>query len=153
MKWWKIVLICIAVLLIIGSAWWYFYRETPVEEGFQAASLQVVSNATLHPSSVLGTESSTGSYTIFDPSAAYLQAKIYEIEYGPALAALAQQESNFTNVTLPILQSRYSFGVDFRAGKGWNSADLNDPNHGEQLEIHFVGDPHPEIDKDTYRKI
>lgn len=117
MKWWKIVLICIAVLLIIGSAWWYFYRETPVEEGFQAASLQVVSNDTLHPSSVLGTESNTGSYTIFDPSAAYLQAKIFEIEYGPPLGELAQQESNFTTNILPRLLTSKVMGGEYKWGE------------------------------------
>jgi hypothetical protein len=68
----------------------YFNSNTPVKvEGFQTAD-------TLHPSSVTGGDTST-SYTIFDPTFAYVQADVFETEYGSHLSTYLKQESDFIN--------------------------------------------------------
>ena len=91
MKWWKILLF---ITLLIVTCWFiytYFRTNTPVEEGFQSTP-GIVTEAMLHPSSVTGADTST-SYTIFDPTAAYVKADLYEAEYIVALTTLLETEA------------------------------------------------------------
>jgi hypothetical protein len=91
MKWWKILLF---ITLIIVTCWFiytYFRTNIPVDEGFQSTP-GIVSEAILHPSSVTGADTST-TYTIFDPTAAYVQAQMYETEYTQAFFDYFKSES------------------------------------------------------------
>ena len=91
MKWWEILLF---ITLLIVTCWFiytYFRTNIPVEEGFQSTS-EIVSEAILHPSSVTGADTSI-TYTIFDPTAAYVQAEMYETEYTQAFFDYFKSES------------------------------------------------------------
>jgi len=55
--------------------------------------------------------STNNSYTIFDPTGAYLQAGIFDMEYGPALSDILASEQNFTTVTLPQLLAKVVGGT------------------------------------------
>ena len=72
--WFAIIATLIAIVVYI------YYRNPALEEGFQQTSITL--NSTVYDSNPLGTN---GTYTIFDPTAAYLQAQLYAIEYPPAL--------------------------------------------------------------------
>ena len=96
MKWWEILLF---ITLLIVTCWFiytYFRTNIPVEEGFQSTS-EIVSEAILHPSSVTGADTSI-TYTIFDPTAAYVQADIYELEYtGPLNDAYSKEKDTIND--------------------------------------------------------
>jgi hypothetical protein len=81
-------------------AWYYVYKpiDSP-REGFTTGT-------TIDTSYAMKDGTSTNSYTIFDPTAAYLQAGIYAMEYGPSISAILKSEEEFTRTTLPYLISK-----------------------------------------------
>ena len=81
-------------------AWYYVYKpiDSP-REGF-------TTDTTIDTSYAMKDGTSTNSYTIFDPTAAYLQAGIYAMEYGPSISAVLRTEQEFTTTILPYLLGR-----------------------------------------------
>jgi len=78
--WFAIIATLIAIIIYI------YYRKSPLEEGFQTSTTL---SSTVYDSNPLGTN---GTYTIFGPTAGYLQAQLYAIEYPPALKLAKEAE-------------------------------------------------------------
>jgi hypothetical protein len=87
MKWGWIFTISIIVLILIAVLLYFYYFQKSVE-GFQqsATSIPLISFATL-PTGTTG-----GTYTIFDPTAAYVQANIAQIEYPQQAATIVTKD-------------------------------------------------------------
>ena len=112
MKWWKVLIFIVIFILIFATIYWYYNICLEVKEGFDANQNRLASYATVYPSNITTTDSSDNAvgtvanpakYTIFDPSAAYLQANIYAQEIALPLMRLYSTETNFTNTVLPKL--------------------------------------------------
>ena len=99
MKWWLIALLYIVVLGLVWYIWTYRYT-TPEVEGFQTTGTQIIPSETVYPSTG-NLASTTNSYVIYDPTAAYIQANIYAIEYAIPLIQIYLNDKNFTDTILP----------------------------------------------------
>ena len=99
MKWWLIALLSIVVLGLVWYIWAYMYT-TPKVEGFQTTETQIIPPELVYPSTG-NLASTTNSYVIYDPTAAYLQANIYAIEYALPLIQIYLEDKNFTDTILP----------------------------------------------------
>ena len=144
MKWWNILLF---ITLLIVTCWFiytYFRTNIPVDEGFQSTP-GIVTEALLHPSDIVNSDSAT-SYTIFDPTAAYVQADIYEAEYSGALNQAYSKEKNTINDALSYFDRTVRLECDYV--RGYRSGACGD------IDITYDNATQPpEVYPDLYRII
>jgi hypothetical protein len=120
----------------------------------------VVPLTTLYPSSVanavpgpVNNTPKTGSYTIFDPTAAYLQAEIYGIEYAIPLATIAASEATFTQTFLPTIEgSEVSQTPTTYTDSQWNFIFRHVSNNSSSLSYQSYYQIRDENFMNTYNK-
>lgn len=153
MKWWKI-LICLVILIIIAyCVYLYMYKSPPVNEGFDAPDS--VYTDTLHTNLPDIAPTGNTSYYIFDPSAAYLQADIYAMEYAIPLTNLAGSEAAITTDILGMTTKTITLSGPNNCSNNagaWAGVAI-DPSFSH-ADFTYSGYNEPaEISYDTYRNI
>lgn len=133
------------------------HKSPPVKEGFadRAALTDTLHYNVYAPGidisagDMTGGQATNTTYRIFDPSAAYLQADIYAMEYAIPLTNLANSERTITNNILDMTEK----SISVYGPNNCNGSVGADPGFTRADFIYSAYNEPTEITYDTYRNI